>query len=148
MQYWQQVGVTFGGVRSKATAFAQVKLQPLLVRQTINYMGGALISMSIPVSIVSGDDIPYLWEDPSGPIDGEHFVWMPGAEMFGKNARYDFITWGRRCRMTQEFFDGTVSAALAVYDPDSIDARGLNAADFDPSQLLAALAQLGAVTGA
>ena len=141
MQYWAKTGVVFGGTRSFAKAYLQLKLGGGMqwIQQAIHYFGGIGFGLDLPENVVAGNTIPFLWDNPSGPVAGGHEVWIDGYETIGGILRFDLITWGQRCRMTAKFFEATGQEAVAIYDPDSLNARGLNADDFDAAELLAAM---------
>jgi hypothetical protein len=141
MQYWATRGVTFGGQRSFAKAFAQLKKRETMVwfQQAIHYFGGIVLGLDLPENVVAGDTIPFLWDDPSGPIAGGHCIWICGYETVAGQMRFDAVSWGQRVRLTEEFLVGTFQEAVTVYDPDSLNARGLNADDFDAAELVAAM---------
>ena len=146
MEYWATNGVVFGGAKSLATAYAQVKLGDgaLWFRQAIHYFGGVMIGINLPESIIAGAEVPYLWSNPAGPIAGGHCVWLDGYETVGNVLYFDLVSWGTRYRMSLPFLRGTLEEAVAIYDPDSLNARGLDADDFDAAELLAAMAVIKA----
>jgi hypothetical protein len=145
MEHWASKGVVFGGARSYARGCVQLHLDGSgYLQQAAHYFGGIALGINLPADIVSGDSIPYLWSDPSGPIAGGHEVWVDGYLTENRMLYWDFVTWGRRCRMTDTFLHAVAQEAVAVYDPDSLNARGLNGDDFDAAELLAAMAELRA----
>lgn len=142
MEYWVKTGIVFGGARSFARAFARLKLTVPDLQQAIHYFGGIALGINLPESIVAGDAIPYMWRNPAGPVAGGHCVWLDGYETIGETLCFDFISWGARYRMTDGFLLGVTEEAVTVYDPDSLNARGVDAQDFDAAELLAAMAAL------
>jgi len=147
MQYWATHGVVFGGANSKAGGFAQVQIEPRLdsVRQAIHYFGGIGLGINLPECVVAGAMIPYMWGDFAGAVAGGHEVWVDGYDVSVGGTRYfDFVSWGQRYRMTAEFLLAVSEEAVAIYDADSINARGLNADGIDVATLTAAMASLAA----
>lgn len=140
MQYWHRTGIVFGGVRSFAKAFVQVKLDGdlLSLRQAIHYFGGVLVGIDLPENVVAGAEIPYMWDKPGGKIAGGHCIWVDGFEE-ADQIYLDLISWGQRCRMSQAFLNGTYQEAVAVYDPAVLDKRGLNPDGFDVATLMNAM---------
>lgn len=144
MERWAKAGIVYGGVRSEAKAYCRVRLSLADLQQAIHYFGGVGLGINVPESIVAGDTVPFMWADPSGPMAGGHEVWVNGYEEIAGDLVFDLVSWGVRCRMTSAFLLGTAEEAVAIYDPDSLDARGMNAEDFDPAELLAAMAVIKA----
>jgi|SRR5579859_3892939 len=145
VNFWAKNGVVFGGVRSFAKGFAQVSIAdgPELLQQAVHYFGGALLGINLPESIVAGDVIPYAWKDPSGPIAGGHAVWLCGYETMPNGRVWvDAVSWGTHVRLSWRFLEGTFQEAVAVYDPDVLNARGVDAQGFDAAELVAAMAAL------
>jgi hypothetical protein len=138
MEYWIRTGVTFGGAESKATAYARVSIASdcLWIRQAIEIFGGVMLGIILPQNVVADTTVPFVWDDPSGPVAGGHCVWLCGYDFSGSSPWFDLVSWGQRYRMTQKFLEGTFEEAVAIYDPDSLNARGVTGADFDPEQLL------------
>lgn len=140
MRYWHRTGIVFGGARSFAKAFVQVKLDAdlLSLRQAIRYLGGVGLGINLPRAILDCDDIPYMW-DSLGAIAGGHEIWVDGYQQDGGEFYFDLISWGKRCRMSEKFLRGTFEEAVSIYDPDTMDARGLNPEGFDVAQLMNAM---------
>ena len=148
MQYWATKGAMFGGTLSKVQAYVQVHKTTNAEqwRQAIHYFGGLLVGISLPQSILAADTVPYVWEDASGPIAGGHEIWVCGYQQVAGQWYFDFISWGARYRATQAFLDAVTDEAVAVYDTESINGRGLNPDDFTPTQLFAAMRSIRAMT--
>jgi hypothetical protein len=146
MTYWSQRGATFGGQKSIAAAFAQVKLDDtaLWLRQAIHYFGGVMVGINLPENVVAGDTVPYLWDDATGPIAGGHCIWVDGYETLADGLCFDLVSWGARYRVTLPFLRATLEEAVVIYDRDSLDKRGVNPDDFNPTELLAAMAAIKA----
>jgi len=146
MEFWVSEGVQIGDDLHYATGYMQLHLDGSLdaVRQAIHYFGGLLVGVQLPASIVAGDTVPYMWSDPSGPVAGGHEIWICGYEQDAGSYYYDFVSWGQRCRMSEAFFKAVTVEAVAVYDKDSINARGLNPDGFDVAALVKAMTAIKA----
>jgi hypothetical protein len=145
VEYWAKHGVSFGGISSKAAAFAQIKLANggiERIQQSIYLFGGVMLGLDLPENVVARDTVPYVWDNPSGPIAGGHCVWLCGYETIAGTLRFDLISWGARYRMTEAFLTGTFQEAVVVFDKDSLNAAGKNPIDLGGPKLRAAMAEL------
>jgi hypothetical protein len=144
IQHWLTKGVVFGGQRTFATGFAQVRVDDMtMLRQAVHFFGGVGLGLDLPDSVIEDADVPYMWDDAAGPTAGGHEVWLCGYDTSASGEAYwDFVSWGERYRMSEAFLLATAREAVCVYDPDSLNARGLNADDFDATQLFAAMAAI------
>lgn len=149
MEHWAKTGVTFGGTTSTAAAYAKVPLgsDALWIRQAIHVFGSVLLGINLPASVVAGESIPFIWDWAGGPMAGGHCVLLCGYETIADETLFDAITWGQRVRLTLPFLRGTFEEAVAVYDPDSLNGRGLTGADFDATEMLAAMAAIVSAAG-
>ncbi len=143
--YWFQNGFTCGGVLNKVRTFMRItRPDPIEWRQAIWLFGGILVGLKITEKIA--EETPFMWEDATGPIAGLHEVWIPGYlpasgvldDRTGP-AVYDIVSWGAMYRATEQFLLDTVDEVVAVVNPVEMNARGLNAADYDLAQLESAM---------
>lgn len=145
MQHWNLNGVVFGGVRSFARAYAKLHSDNLTrLQQAIHYFGGVGLGIDLPENVVAGDTIPFVWKDPSGPVAGGHEVWVNGYQTVSGILLFDLISWGARYRMTAGFLEAVTREAVTIYDPDSLNPRGLNPDDFNAAELVSAMTAIRA----
>lgn len=139
--YWHQHGFVCGGEMNKVGSFMQIKRpNPIEWRQAIWLFGGILVGIRIPEKIV--EQQPFIWDDSGAPIAGGHEIWIPGylpasgsyTDSSGP-ALYDVVSWGAMYRATEQFLLDTVDEVVAVVNPVEMNARGLNAADYNLAQL-------------
>lgn len=139
MEWWAKNGVTFGNTTSKAAAYAQIKLgdDALWIKQGIALFGGVAFGLNLPENVVAKDKIPYLWDDPSGPVAGGHCVLLCGYEpepTYG--LIFNLISWGQRFACTLDFLRGTFQEAVAVFDEDFLNAKGDDPAGATAAELM------------
>lgn len=138
MQYWASHGVVCGGVTTKASAYIAVDIRNTKeIMQAVHIFGGVGLGFRVPARIMEADSVPFVWDNPNGPYVGGHEVLICGYETVAGNLLFDFITWGQRCRMTLHFLQVAADEAVAVYDPISLNARGVNASGLDGPTLIA-----------
>ena len=140
MEWWHKTGPMLGGRRRPITAFVQVGAEHW--KAAIHLFGGALFGIDLPENIVAGDDIPYGWDDASGPSAGGHCIYVCGYFESGRQTFYAVVSWGRRFLASEAFLRAVTREAVAVVDPDAIDACGLNADGVGTAALSAAMAAL------
>lgn len=134
LPYWHTHGVRCGGVLDKAGAFMRImRPDEIEWQQGVALFGGMLVGMILPAIIA--EDNPYVWRDYSGPSDGGHEVWCNGYLHVGGELLFDIVSWGKRHRMTLDFMKACVDEVAVLIDPVEMNARGLNAADMNLSQL-------------
>jgi hypothetical protein len=139
MQYWLTHGITCGGILNKPTAFLQITRPNAVVewQQAISLFGSLMIGMRLPDSIVSGDTVPYVWADPTGPIAGGHEILLVGYRPTSLGTVYDLVSWGQLYRATEDFLLNTVDEAVCVIDPAFFGVTGLDPAGLDMAALTA-----------
>ena len=144
MEYWAIKGVTFGDATSKAAAYAQIRMgdDAEWIRQGIALFGGVVLGLNLPENVVAKDEIPFVWNDPGGAIAGGHCVWLCGYETVADELLFDLISWGAHYRMTLPFLRGTFEEAVAVFDDDFLNAKGVDPADATAAELAIYMAAL------
>lgn len=137
MEHWVRNGVAFGGVTTKCVGYASIKPDPLHLRQAVCAFGGFALGIKVPAHLLEGPDVPYVWTNASGPIDGGHEVWVDGYVGGDDPAtmRFDVVSWGARYRMSWAFMEATFMEAVAIIGNDMLGRRGISAQGFDLAAL-------------
>jgi hypothetical protein len=139
--YWHTHGVMCGGVLNMVGASMRItQPNPIQWRQAIWLFGGILVGLNLPERIA--ETAPYLWVDGSGPYAGGHEVWISGYQPADGSyvdrtgpALYDIVSWGGMYRATETFLLACVDEVVTLVNPVEMNARGLNAADYNVADL-------------
>ena len=143
IEYWARTGLLCGGTVHKLNRVMQLtQVNPKEWRQAISLFSGVGIGMRMPQSIMDAPDIPFIWDDPTGPIAGYHEIFLVGYETVSNNVFYDCITWGTRVRLTEDFLTHVFDEGVVVLSTDGLDAMGKNAAGVDQTVLANSITQL------
>ena len=129
MEYWLNKGVMCGGVLNKPTAFLAIShTDPVEWQQAISTFSNMLTGIQIPKSIVEAEDVPYLWEDYTGPSAGGHEILLVGYQKTASTVLYNLVSWGQIYQATQEFLMRVIDEAVTVLNPAFINKDGVNPA--------------------
>lgn len=143
MEFWLNRGVVCGGVLNKVDAFLQItKRNPTEWMQGIHFFGGMLTGLQIPESIISGNTVPALWKDFTGPIAGGHEIWINGYEPTPSGRVYHLVSWGQMFQATEAFLEHCIDETCVVVNTIEINSRGVNAAGYSLDKLMADMAKL------
>lgn len=143
MEYWATTGVMCGGVLNRPTAFLQLRAKdPVHWQQAVATFGSLAIGIQLPESIVSGDDVPFVWDNPLGPSAGGHEVLLVGYQPTRDGILWDLVSWGTLYRTTTAFLMATLDEAVCVYDKAFMNALGTNPAGVDEATLVASMESL------
>jgi len=130
-------------VRHLIAAFVEVDPRMLDdVRAAIYECGVSYIGFNVPAYIMAQEP-PAVWDvDPSADnsIVGGHAVVLTGYDASG----FDFISWGKKYRMTFAFFAKFTDESYAIADPSWIEATGKTPGGLTPAALEAQMAALKA----
>jgi len=125
---------TDGKGREKIAAFFEIERRQDDVKRAIFECGVAYIGMMVPENVhpATGEPPPLWTVDPRKPkiVEG-HAVILVGYDDVG----FLFISWGRRYKMTWEFFTAYVDEAYAVADHAWMSAKGRSPAGLSAQQL-------------
>lgn len=120
MQYWLTNGVVCGGVLNRPVSFLQItKPSTLEWRQALASFGNVLLGIKLPERIVAADTIPFVWDDPSGPMAGLHEILGVGYQDVAGERLYDIISWGARYRITETCLLALIDEVVTVVDDPS-----------------------------
>jgi hypothetical protein len=137
IEFWNTKGVTCGGKLNKVQSFLQIVHKNVTEwQQGIFLFGGMLTGVQLPEVIVSGDTVPSVWQDFSGPVAGGHEIWINGYETLNSGRYYDLVSWGQQYKATEEFLLHVIDEAVVVVDPVEINARGVDANNVPLTELL------------
>ena len=140
MEYWATTGVTCGGVLNRPTAILQLLAKdPVHWQQAIATFGSLMIGIQLPESVVSADEVPFVWDNPLGPFAGGHAVLLVGYQPTALGTLWDLVSWGTLYRTTTPFLMATLDEAVCVYDKALINALGIDPAGVDEATLVAAM---------
>jgi hypothetical protein len=144
MEWWHTHGVTCGGKQCKLESYLQItRINPTEWRQAIAIFGGILVGLSLPANVLASGLPPFLWNNPGGPVDGGHEVWVNGFTTTSHGYRtYDTVSWGGRYRLTEDFLEKTVAEVVVPYSPEAMNAMGTDGAGVNHDALVAAMASL------
>ena len=135
--YWQNTGITIGGVVHKIAAWVQVASTIDAIKKAIWLFGAASIDIAVYQSMMDQTNANRAWDNPTGDLLGYHAV--PGMG-FGK-AGLTVITWAALQQMGWPTCLQIMQAAYAVITPEWIAANGKAPNGFDLAALQAALNQ-------
>lgn len=144
MELWHKNGITIGGKLNKCGAYLQIaQISPKEWMQAIYYFGGIMLGINLPKSIITADQTPFLWNDPGGPSAGGHEIWVNGYRPGANGMRvYSLISWGARYTMTEDFMEKVFQEAVTVYNPISINARGVDASGLNADEIVGTMNNL------
>jgi hypothetical protein len=129
VEYWARTGLLCGGTMHKLTNVVQITHpNPKEWRQAISLFSGLGIGVRLPQWIMDYPELPFIWDDPSGPIAGYHEMFLVGYETVAGHTYYDCVTWGEQVRLTEEFLLAVFDEGVAVLSTDGLDSGGVNAA--------------------
>lgn len=128
VEYWARDGLMCGGTNHKLTGVLQItRPNPREWQQAISMFSGLGVGIRLPESIADSDVLPFVWDDPSGPIAGGHEMFLVGYEKVSGHTFYDCITWGERVRLTEEFLVAVYDEGVCMLSTDGLDKDGKNA---------------------
>lgn len=108
-----------GKTRHKIRAFVEVDCRhDHDVKRAIYECGCLYIGFNVPETILNGSSV--LWTVDDSPIVGGHAVILAGYDSEGLWV----ISWGRKFKMTWEFFHTYTDEAYAIADIDFFQANG------------------------
>jgi hypothetical protein len=144
MPYWLNTGLKCCGQVNKIEAYvASDPHNQTELMQAISIFGGALVGINFPTNIINGPDIPFVWEDVSGPTAG-HEILFVGYQTIDGNRLYDFISWGQPYRIWDMELEKIIEEVTAVLDPVAMNAMGTTPAGYDHEEVVALMAELKA----
>jgi hypothetical protein len=134
LDYWTNTGVPFLGSTNKVGPYVSVNFHdPREIKYAISNFGSVLTGATIYSSVMSQ---PFLWENPSGTVEGGHEFLICGYEELSANYwEYDIITWVGHYRCTQGWLEKCVDEMIVVIDPTLFSATGLDPSSIDMVQL-------------
>jgi hypothetical protein len=120
------------GSQHKILAFYEIDPRHIHdVKQAIYECGLVYIGFEVPQSLMKGE-VPALWETQiDQPIIGGHAVILTGYDDQG----FDVISWGKKYKMSYEFFSAYTDEAYAIVDPEWIQQTGTTPCGLTASQL-------------
>lgn len=146
MEYWHTHGVSYGGRVDQVSAYLQVSTtRPVEWRQSISLFGSLLTGILVPTSIAESSVVPPVWSDASGDIAGGHEILLVGYETSPDGVLYDLVSWGNLYRATEAFLLAACDEMVVAYDPDFVNASGVNAVGVNEATLLADMLALRSV---
>lgn len=136
VEYWARTGLLCGGTLHKLTNVVQItRPDPREFRQAISLFSGLGIGVRLPRSIMNAPDLPFVWDDPTGPIAGYHEMFLVGYESVAGTYFYDCVTWGTQVRLTEEFLLGVFDEGVCPLTTDGLNPSGFNAAGINQMHL-------------
>lgn len=143
VEYWARKGLVSGGTVHKLTNVVQITHpNPREWKQAIATFSGMGVGIRMPERIMDAPELPFLWDDPSGPMAGYHEMFLVGYESVAGNTYYDCVTWGALVRLTEEFLLHTFDEGVVPLSTDGLNANGVNAAGVDRLALTRAMVTL------
>lgn len=137
LEYWAKTGITCGGVLNKVSAYMALDItNPVEWQQGIDIFSGLLVGIRLPTAILEADDIPFVWDDVSGPSSGGHEIFIPKFTTVGSIRMYDLISWGGAYRIPEDSLLQIIDEAVCLYDRASLNANRVNAAGINEATLL------------
>jgi hypothetical protein len=146
MEYWMRNGIICGGKLNKVSSFATISpTDHVARRQAINTFGGLLTGIQLPQSIVANPNVPFVWDDPSGPVAGGHMIWINGYEtLYDGTVLYDLVSWGARYRATSRFLEKICDEMCVIYDAAELNKANVDGAGLSADALKADMRMLSA----
>lgn len=142
LTYLMKAGAPVGDAadRNKIISFIEADVSNLNeVRRAISDCGVAYIGINVPAYIMN--EIPDIWDiapNADNSIVGGHAIILVGYDDMG----FDFISWGKKYRMTVAFFQMECDECYAIADPEWIEATGKTPLGMSISQLEAEMQAL------
>ena len=129
LSYWRKTGI--GG--NKITAFAQLDAQDLdLVRNCIAIFGAVYTGLNFPSSAMDQFNRGQVWDVVKrSPIEGGHCVPIGAHDA----NTFECVTWGRRQKMTVDFYRRYFDECWVAIDLDWLRAAGTSPAGLDVATL-------------
>lgn len=138
LTYWLRTGLPISAdpVPQRNRLLAMLEVDPRDwddVRRTIWECGVCYIGFQVP-RWFEQEELPELWDVRYGADNsavGGHCVVLVGADL----ATVELISWGRRYRMTKDFFQTFTDEAYALVSPDWVTATGRTPLGLSPTEL-------------
>jgi hypothetical protein len=140
LNYWQNTGMTVGGVVHKIVAWAEIDASNLTeVEQALWLFGGVDLGIEVFQSMMDQTNAGQPWDNPTGNDLGGHSVPIFGYGSDGCTC----VTWGALQQMGWPCFQQICSQAFVVITQDWINQlTGKDYSGFDLAQLQADLSYL------
>ena len=140
LNYWQQTGMTVGGVVHKIVAWAQIdSTNQTEVEQALWLFGGVDLGIEVFQSMEDQTNAGQAWDNPTGADLGGHSIPIFGYGSEGCTC----VTWGALQQMGWACFQKICSEAYVVITQDWINQlSGKTYSGFDLAQLQSDLAAL------
>jgi hypothetical protein len=145
MPYWLTTGLRCCGQINKIESYVAIDPHNTThLRQAINVCGGVLTGINFPVNLMNLPELPFVWDDVTGPRAG-HEIILTGYRVIGGARQYDLISWGKPYRIWERDLLKIIDETTAVLDPVSMDERGTTPAGYDHATMVAMLDEVRAV---